>query len=75
MNNAIDIIMTENDNTQHIVWHDDAIIKQLISYSVGCTPMRRNSTASSSTSMASKTSSPPMSLSMKSPSCSKVRFR
>ena len=29
--------MTENNNnTQHIVWHDDAIIKQLISYAVGC---------------------------------------
>ena len=28
--------MTDNNNTQHIVWHDDAIIKQLISYAVGC---------------------------------------
>ncbi len=27
--------MTDN-NTQHIVWHDDAIIKQLISYAIGC---------------------------------------
>lgn len=30
------IIMTENNNTQHIVWHDDVIIKQFISYAVGC---------------------------------------
>ena len=28
--------MADNNNTQHIVWHDDAIIKQLISYAVGC---------------------------------------
>lgn len=28
--------MTENNNTQHIVWHDDVIIKQFISYAVGC---------------------------------------
>ena len=28
--------MANNNNTQHIVWHDDAIIKQLISYAVGC---------------------------------------
>lgn len=28
--------MTDNNNTQHIVWHDDAIIKQLISYAVCC---------------------------------------
>ena len=28
--------MTDNNNTQHIIWHDDAIIKQLISYAVGC---------------------------------------
>ena len=28
--------MTDYNNTQHIVWHDDAIIKQLISYAVGC---------------------------------------
>ena len=26
----------EEDNKQHIVWHDDVIIKQLISYAVGC---------------------------------------
>lgn len=25
----------EANNKQHIVWHDDAIIKQLISYAVG----------------------------------------
>lgn len=29
-------IMTNNSNTQHIVWHDDVIIKQFISYAVGC---------------------------------------
>ena len=28
--------MADNNNTQHIVWHEDAIIKQLISYAVGC---------------------------------------
>lgn len=28
--------MADNNNIQHIVWHDDAIIKQLISYAVGC---------------------------------------
>ena len=28
--------MTGNNNTQHIVWHDDVIIKQFISYAVGC---------------------------------------
>lgn len=28
--------MANNNNTQHIVWHEDAIIKQLISYAVGC---------------------------------------
>lgn len=28
--------MADNNNTQHIVWHDDAIIKQFISYAVGC---------------------------------------
>lgn len=37
--------MTDNNNTQHIVWHDDAIIKQLISYAVGCRPCRSNSTS------------------------------
>lgn len=30
------MIMTNNNNSQHIVWHDDVIIKQLISYAVGC---------------------------------------
>lgn len=28
--------MEANNTKQHIVWHDDAIIKQLISYAVGC---------------------------------------
>ena len=28
--------MKTEHSTQHIVWHDDAIIKQLISYAVGC---------------------------------------
>ena len=27
---------TDNSNIQHIVWHDDVIIKQLISYAIGC---------------------------------------
>lgn len=26
----------EDNNKQHIVWHDDVIIKQFISYAVGC---------------------------------------
>ena len=26
----------EEDNKQHIVWHDDVIVKQFISYAVGC---------------------------------------
>ena len=28
--------MADNNNTQHIVWHDDVIVKQFISYAVGC---------------------------------------
>lgn len=28
--------MVDNNNTQHIVWHDDVIVKQFISYAVGC---------------------------------------
>ena len=28
--------MAANNNTQHIVWHDDVIVKQFISYAVGC---------------------------------------
>ena len=26
----------EENNKQHIVWHDDVIVKQFISYAVGC---------------------------------------
>lgn len=28
--------METKQQKQHIVWHDDAIIKQFISYAVGC---------------------------------------
>ena len=28
--------MEINNTKQHIVWHDDVVIKQLISYAVGC---------------------------------------
>lgn len=28
--------MNNENNTQRIVWHDDNLIKQLISYAVGC---------------------------------------
>lgn len=27
---------TNNHKHQHIVWHDDVLMKQLISYAIGC---------------------------------------